>query len=79
MAREIVPNINRISAARRAAGGHVVYLLNTIDANAKTTWSNWFQRMSGDKRADRKDEAFADGSYGHLRWPGLDVRRLTSK
>jgi ureidoacrylate peracid hydrolase len=53
--------------------GHVVYILNTIDTNAQTTWSNWFQRMSGDKRADPKDEAFADGSYGHLRWPGLDV------
>src|SRR5271169_5873152 len=36
-AREIVPNVNRISAAVRAAGGLVVYIQNTIDAAAKET------------------------------------------
>ena len=30
-AREIVPNVNRISAALRAAGGLVVYIQNTFD------------------------------------------------
>ena len=35
MAREIVPNVNRISAALRSAGGLVVYIQNTIDAAAK--------------------------------------------
>ena len=33
-AREIVPNVNRISAAVRAAGGLVVYIQNTFDAVA---------------------------------------------
>ena len=46
-AREIVPNVNRISAARDA-GGLVVYIQNTIDAAAKQAWSNWFTYMSGD-------------------------------
>lgn len=72
-AREIVPNVNRISAALRLAGGLVVYIQNTIDATAKETWSNWFTYMSGEKRAGLMDEAFADGSYGHSLWPGLEL------
>jgi ureidoacrylate peracid hydrolase len=72
-ARGIVANVNRISAALRAAGGLVVFIQNTIDAEAKASWSNWFQYMSGQKRAQRMEEAFAEGSYGHQLWPELDV------
>ena len=73
MAREIVSNVNRISAALRAAGGLVVYIQNTIDATAKEVWSNWFTYMSGERRQASMDAAFAEGSYGHSLWPELDV------
>jgi ureidoacrylate peracid hydrolase len=73
MAREIVPNVNRISAALRAAGGLIVYIQNTIDAAAKEAWSNWFTFMSGERRQASMDAAFTDGSYGHSLWPELDV------
>jgi ureidoacrylate peracid hydrolase len=73
LAREIVPNVNRISAALRAAGGLVVYIQNTIDATAKEAWSNWFTHMSGDRRAGAMSEAFAPGSFGHSLWPELEV------
>src|SRR6478609_9242876 len=53
-AREIVPNVNRISAALRSAGGLVIYIQNTIDAAAKEAWSNWFTR-------EAMEAAFADG------------------
>jgi ureidoacrylate peracid hydrolase len=72
-AREIVPNVNRISAALRAAGGLVVYIQNTIDATAKQAWSNWFTYMSGERRKEAMDAAFADGSFGHSLWPELEV------
>ena len=72
-ARDIVPNVNRISAALRAAGGLVVYIQNTIDAKAKAEWSNWFTYMSGEKRRDRMDASFAEGSFGHALWPELEV------
>jgi ureidoacrylate peracid hydrolase len=72
-ARDIVPNVNRISAALRAAGGLVVYIQNTIDADAKETWSNWFTHMSGGRRQQAMDAAFAEGSEGHAIWPGLEV------
>ncbi|MEA2978441.1 MAG: ureidoacrylate peracid hydrolase [Alphaproteobacteria bacterium] len=73
LAREIVPNVNRISAALRAAGGLVVYIQNTIDATAKEAWSNWFTHMSGERRADAMNKAFAPGSFGHSLWPELEV------
>src|SRR5260370_17060484 len=73
LAREIVPNVNRISAALRAAGGLVVYIQNTIDATAKEVWSNWFTHMSGERRQAKMDAAFAQGSYGHSLWPAPDV------
>jgi ureidoacrylate peracid hydrolase len=63
IARDIVPNVNRISAALRAAGGLVVYIQNTIDAAAKQAWSNWFTHMSGERRQASMDAAFAEGSY----------------
>src|SRR5262249_46824375 len=72
-AREIVPNVNRISSALRAAGGLVVYIQNTIDAAAKRDWSNWFAHMSGKKREAAIFAAFAEGSYGHALWPELEV------
>ncbi len=72
-AREIIPNVNRISATLRDAGGLVVYIQNTIDDAAKEAWSNWFTFMSGAKRKEAMEAAFADGSYGHSLWPGLDV------
>jgi ureidoacrylate peracid hydrolase len=73
VARDIVPNVNRISAALRKAGGLVVYIQNTIDATAKEVWSNWFGHMSGDRRADAMTQAFTPGSFGHSLWPELDV------
>lgn len=71
-AREIVPNVNRISAAVRAAGGVNVFIQNTIDAEALATWSNWHKRQSPERQA-RSSEAFAVGSFGHALWPELEV------
>ena len=71
-AREIVPNVNRISTALRAAGGLNVFIQNTVYADTQTTWSNWFMRQTPERRAKSK-EAFLAGSFGHAIWPGLDV------
>jgi ureidoacrylate peracid hydrolase len=71
-AREIVPNVNRISAALRAVGGLNVFIQNTIDAETHVTWSNWMKRQTPERWA-RSNEAFAAGSFGHAIWPGLEV------
>lgn len=73
LAREIVPNVNRISRTLREAGGLVIYIQNTIDETAKRAWSNWFTYMSGEGRKEAMEAAFADGSHGHSLWPDLEV------
>ena len=75
MARTIVPNVNRISAALRAAGGAVVYTQHTADAEAIRTWSVFFEHFCGPERRARMIEAFTPGSHGHALWPELDVAR----
>src|SRR3974377_596481 len=52
-AREIVPNVNRISAALRAAGGLVVYIQNTFDPAAVATWSTFFEHFCTPERRRR--------------------------
>jgi ureidoacrylate peracid hydrolase len=73
-AREIVPNVNRISDALRHAGGLVVYIQNTIDENTLRTWSTYFNHFCSPARRSRMIETFTAGSEGHALWPGLDVR-----
>jgi ureidoacrylate peracid hydrolase len=73
MARTIVPNVNRISAALRAAGGAVVYTKHTADAEAIRTWTASFEHFFTPERRARFIEAFTPGSHGHALWPELDV------
>jgi ureidoacrylate peracid hydrolase len=72
-AREIVPNVNRISAACRASGALNVFLQHTIDAKAHETWSTWFEYFANSERRERMDKTFADGSFGHQLWPLLEI------
>jgi len=72
-AREIVPNVNRISAAVRRSGGLVVYIQNTFDETAVRTWSTFFDHFCSPARRARMIEAFTPGSEGHALWPGLEV------
>jgi len=72
-AREIVPNVNRISDAVRQAGGLVVYIQNTFDEIAVRTWSTFFDHFCSPARRERMIEAFSPGAEGHALWPGLEV------
>ena len=60
-AREIVPNVNRISAALREAGGLVVYIQNTFDDLAVATWSTFFEHFCTPERRERMIETSARG------------------
>lgn len=73
MARVIVPNVNRISAALRAAGGIVVYTQHTADAEAIRTWPVFFEHFCGPERRVRFIEAFTPGNPGHALWSELEV------
>jgi ureidoacrylate peracid hydrolase len=72
-AREIVPKVNRISTALRAAGGLVIYIQNTFDPVAVASWSTFFEHFCTPERRQRMVEAFSPGAFGHAIWPDLQV------
>ncbi|HEX4112777.1 MAG TPA: cysteine hydrolase [Stellaceae bacterium] len=68
-AREIVPDVNRLAAAMRAAGGKVVWVQMTLN-DQEQGWSVFFE-------GDRRREAFKQmqrGSHGHALYDTLDVK-----
>src|SRR3546814_11132753 len=60
----IAPVINRLAAALREAGGHVVWVQNTHDPNTVAGWSNWFAMNSAAFNAGALP-AQARVSFGH--------------
>jgi len=73
MARDIVPTVNRLAAAVRAAGGGVFWIKNTYDARSAAEWSQ-SDAMLTDAAKARRVAAMSEGSKGHDLWPDLDVR-----
>ncbi len=61
MAREIVPNVNRLAAGVRAAGGHVVWIKNSTN-DTRESWSTYHTFMATPERAEQRyatmDEAY---------------------
>ncbi len=74
-AREIVPNVNRLADALRRAGGIVVWLRTISNEDSFKNWSHFHDVLNTPKRKARRAEALADGAFGSLLWPGLDVRK----
>ncbi|MEZ5817729.1 MAG: isochorismatase family cysteine hydrolase [Hyphomicrobiaceae bacterium] len=72
-ARAIVPNVNRLAAATRSAGGTVVWIKNTYDAEAAMTWSVWRASFATGDWGQRMEDAFTPGNEGHEIFPGLNV------
>jgi ureidoacrylate peracid hydrolase len=73
MAREIVPNVNRIASVVRAAGGGVFWIKNTFDERSAIDWSNAHAMLTPQSRA-RRAAAMSEGTKGQELWPELDVR-----
>jgi ureidoacrylate peracid hydrolase len=71
-AREIVPNVNRISAALRAAGGTNVFLRMKLASPAAETWRSFWNHVPDSERASMV-AAFSEGSPHFALWDGLDV------
>ncbi|MGA7487642.1 MAG: isochorismatase family cysteine hydrolase [Xanthobacteraceae bacterium] len=73
MAEKIVPNINRLAQAVRAAGGAVVWIKTTFRDEALKDWSTYFEIVTPQQGA-RRMGALTAGSKGHELWASLDVR-----
>jgi ureidoacrylate peracid hydrolase len=72
-AREIVPAVNRLAAAVRAAGGGVFWVKNTHDERCLSEWSV-AHAMATPAMRDNRIAAMSEGTPGHELWPALEVR-----
>lgn len=72
-ARKVVPQINAISAALRAAGGMVAFTRFAWQPDETKLWDAFYRRFLDVDRAKRQQEAFAPGAPDLQLWDGLDV------
>jgi ureidoacrylate peracid hydrolase len=73
VARAIVPNVNRLAAALRDMGGHVVWIQNVTN-DTRESWSTFHEFLMTPDRAAKRYASMEDGAQGHALWPDLDVR-----
>jgi len=73
VAREIVPNVNLISAAMRAYGGRNFFLRMTVDADSRASWSNWFAHLHSRDSGTALTQAFTRHAHYWQLWPTLEV------
>jgi ureidoacrylate peracid hydrolase len=73
MARDIVPNVNRLATVVRGAGGGVFWIRNTYDERSALEWSHSDAMLTPEAR-ERRIGAMSEGTKGHELWPELDVR-----
>jgi ureidoacrylate peracid hydrolase len=73
MARKIVPTVNRLAAATRELGGHVVWVRNTT-SGTRESWSVLHDWLQTPERRDRRYAGMELGQEGHALWPELEVR-----
>lgn len=70
-ARTIVPNVNRLAAAMRKAGGRVVWVKATFD---QAGWPNFFHYMVKPELSERILSALQEGADLHALYGELDVQ-----
>lgn len=69
----IVPVINGLAVALRAAGGAVFWVQNASDETSRREWSVLEEQASPERRAARI-RSISPGTEGHAFWPELDIR-----
>lgn len=72
-AREIVGNVNAISAALRLRGALNVFVRMTVNDESQGSWSNWFTHMHSARSRLELARAFAVNSHYWRLWPALEV------
>jgi ureidoacrylate peracid hydrolase len=73
VARSIVPNVNAMASALRAAGGRVVWI-QTTSVGALEKWGNHHASKLAPAVAARRLESLSEGNAGFRLFPGLDAR-----
>jgi ureidoacrylate peracid hydrolase len=73
LAREIVPEINRMAAALRGRGGHVVWIRNSTH-DTRQSWSNYHDWLLTPARMQRRYDSMELDQDGYAFWHALDIR-----
>jgi ureidoacrylate peracid hydrolase len=73
LAREIVPNINRLADATRQVGGHVIWVQNSTN-DTRQSWSVLHETMMTPARRERRYAAMDEAANSHRLWPAMDAR-----
>jgi ureidoacrylate peracid hydrolase len=73
MARAIVANVNRLAAAVRSMGGHVVWIKNATN-DTRVSWSVFNDRLLTPEKRDRRQETMDIAHEGHALWAELDAK-----
>jgi ureidoacrylate peracid hydrolase len=73
MAREIVPAINCLAQAMRAAGSHVIWVQNSTNGT-RESWSVMANHLMTPARAARRWAEMDEAAEGFKLWPALDAR-----
>mgnify|MGYP003339481657 CR=1 FL=1 len=69
----IVPNINRLAAVTRGAGGTVIWIRAIYGDDAPDTWKSYMEFLSPEFLEDMLN-ALTEGHEGADLWHGLDVQ-----
>ena len=72
LAREIVPNVNRLARELRNAGGLIVWIMSTYGPGAERDWPTFFNHVIAGDASVRFRLSFAEGQPGHALWRELD-------
>ncbi|HLZ99272.1 MAG TPA: isochorismatase family cysteine hydrolase, partial [Steroidobacteraceae bacterium] len=73
MAREVVPSINRLAQAMRAAKSNVIWVQNSTN-DTRESWSVMANHLMTPARAAHRWAAMAEGAEGFKLWPALDAK-----
>jgi len=73
VAREIVPNINRLAEATRLAGGTVVWIQTHSGPDSLDFWSVYYERMT-EENGQKRVDGMNPGGSGFDIWPDLNVK-----
>lgn len=71
VARDIVPNVNRLAGAVRGAGGAVVWIVTEALPGSTDDWPNLYE-LGADHVREARLEKLATGADGHALWPAME-------
>jgi len=72
IAREIVPNINKLIKATRETGGKVVWIISTYGPDEADRWPTFFDHVMGEEAGTRFRGALSTGVESHGIYAPLD-------